>query len=119
MTDRRRLDSGCCQREHKGNKMEQAMRDTQAVIERTQQILAKNRACRERCDADHEVLKARIELAQVTKGQLHLPERCKDRGVWSSPQQQGMKTVRCPCLNTSVSMAQRLSAMPVGEVVCG
>ena len=47
------------------------MRDTQAVLDRTQQILAKNRAFRERCDAGREVLKARIELAQITKGQLH------------------------------------------------
>ncbi len=47
------------------------MRDTQAVLERTQQILSKNRAFRERCDAGREELKARIELAQITKGQLH------------------------------------------------
>ncbi|OJF90751.1 hypothetical protein AX760_23945 [Pararhizobium antarcticum] len=47
------------------------MRDTQAVIERTQQILAQSRAFRERCEAGREELKARIELAQVPKGQLH------------------------------------------------
>ncbi|WEZ85890.1 hypothetical protein P6U16_23150 (plasmid) [Rhizobium sp. 32-5/1] len=46
------------------------MRNTQEVLERTQLLLAKNRAFRERCEAGRDELRARIEVAQIKRGQL-------------------------------------------------
>lgn len=47
------------------------MRDIQAVLERTQQVVANSRAFRERSEARREAFKARVELAQIREGQLH------------------------------------------------